>query len=196
MLQPSRLRELFPTRVPITRALIDAGTEGWNRFRNADPSPLSEWVAQGGAAVLEFMPAALYRLFEEFPSATNGLSRTERQALEAVGDGARTLGQAFMASQVKEERIFMGDWSFWTVVRRLVEVPVPLLSAVTPASEMPTGDEAVTLTAAGLRVLAAEEDHVALNGIDRWIGGVHLTPGNCWRWHAAKKVLHREITDR
>ena len=150
-----------------------------------------QWVAQGGASPLEFMPDALYRLFEEFPSSTNGLSRTERQALEAVRDGARTLGQAFMATQVKEERIFMGDWSFWTVIRRLVEVPVPLLSAVLPPAEMPTGEEAVSLTTAGRRVLDGEADHVALNGIDRWIGGVHLTPTNCWRWDARLKLLKR-----
>ena len=193
MLPPARLLQLFPTRVPITRELIRTGTEGWNRFRGADPSRLVQWVAQGGAAPLEFMPDALYRLFEEYPSAKDGLSRTERQALEAVRDGARTLGQAFMASQVKEERIFMGDWSFWTVIRRLVQVAVPLLSAMLPATDMPTGDEAVALTAAGRRVLEGHGDHVALNGIDRWIGGVHLTASNCWRWHPELKLLTREV---
>jgi hypothetical protein len=32
----------------------------------------------------------------------------------------------------------------------------------------------VLVTAAGREVLAARADHVRLNGIDRWIGGVHL----------------------
>jgi len=32
-------------------------------------------------------------------------------------------------------------------------------------------------------VLAGEADHVALNGVDRWIGGVHLAgPDSPWRW--------------
>ena len=41
----------------------------------------------------------------------------------------------------------------------------------------------MALTDAGPRVLAGDADHVALNGIDRWIGGVHL-PGRevPWRW--------------
>ena len=79
----------------------------------------------------------------------------------------------------------MGDWSFWTVIRRLAQGRNPLLSAALPREEMPSGREPVALTDAGRRVLAGEADHVALNGIDRWIGGVHLTPSNCWRWNGA-----------
>jgi hypothetical protein len=33
-------------------------------------------------------------------------------------------------------------------------------------------------------VLAGEADHVALNGVDRWIGGVHLRGHDVrWRWN-------------
>ena len=38
------------------------------------------------------------------------------------------------------------------------------------------------LTAAGRRVLAGRADHVALNGIDRWVGGVHPQGAARWRW--------------
>ena len=39
------------------------------------------------------------------------------------------------------------------------------------------------LTEAGREVLAGRRDHVALNGVDRWIGGVHLTGTDVpWRW--------------
>jgi hypothetical protein len=41
----------------------------------------------------------------------------------------------------------------------------------------------VALTDAGRRVLDGAADHVALNGIDRWIGGVHLVGRDvAWRW--------------
>jgi hypothetical protein len=40
------------------------------------------------------------------------------------------------------------------------------------------------LTEAGRAVLAGQEDHVALNGVDRWVGGVHLTGRAVrWRWN-------------
>ena len=181
-LAPERLRELFPTREAITRDQIEAGREGWHLFRQPDPRGLAAWVERGGAAPLEFMADALHRLFEEFPSSRDGLSRTERQALEAVRDGAARLKDTFVQSQQMEERIFMGDWSFWEVARRLASGPHLLLSVDPPLSGRASGNEKVSLTADGRRVLAGTADHVALNGIDRWLGGVHLTPESCWRW--------------
>ena len=41
------------------------------------------------------------------------------------------------------------------------------------------------LTALGERALCGEADRVELLGIDRWIGGTHVTPDNVWRWDGA-----------
>jgi hypothetical protein len=39
-------------------------------------------------------------------------------------------------------------------------------------------------------VLAGQADHLALNGIDRWLGGAHLRAGGpIWRWDAAQQRL-------
>lgn len=187
-LPPDRLRALFDTRQVITPAQIAAGREGWNLFRAPDPTGLVAWSAGQAAAMLRFMPAALMRLFEEFPWTRDGLSRTERQALNAASEGAVRLHDAFVASQRMEDPFFMGDLGFWDVVRRLWNVPHPLVTVTPPLDGMPSGDERVELTEAGRHVLAGEVDHVALNGIDRWIGGVYLTPANCWRWTGATLV--------
>jgi len=55
----------------------------------------------------------------------------------------------------------------------LAAAPVPLLEAE-------SGTDRVAITDAGRRVLDGRDDHVALNGVDRWIGGVHVTGD--WRW--------------
>ena len=39
------------------------------------------------------------------------------------------------------------------------------------------------LTDVGRAVQAGERDFIELNGIDRWLGGVHLVSGQVWRWH-------------
>lgn len=187
-LPPERLREFFDTRQVITPAQIAAGREGWNLFRAVDPSGLVAWSTGQAAAALEFLPAALVRLFEEFPWTRDGLSRTERQALVAARDGAVRLYDAFGASQRMENPVFMGDLGFWAVVRRLRDVPHPLIGVTPPLDGIPTGKERMELTEAGRHVLAGEVDHIALNGIDRWIGGVYLTPANCWRWTGAALV--------
>jgi len=39
----------------------------------------------------------------------------------------------------------------------------------------------VAITDTGRRVLAGELDRVQVAGLDRWLGGTHLTPANAWR---------------
>lgn len=82
----------------------------------------------------------------------------------------------------------MGDTTFWQIVERLATGARPLLRlTVTPrATGLPDGT--VALTEAGRDVLAGRTDHMALNGIDRWMGGVHLTDGR-WRWDPQKRWL-------
>ena len=81
-----------------------------------------------------------------------------------------------------EERIFMGDWGFLSIARDLAIAPTPLIAfdLTAPRPSLPSG--AVTLTATGREVLEGRADHVRLNVIDRWAGGVHLTTTRCYRW--------------
>jgi hypothetical protein len=52
--------------------------------------------------------------------------------------------------------------------------------------------DAVELTGDGRRVAAGEADWIELDGIDRWLGGVHLV-GHAvpWRWDAGARRLVR-----
>jgi hypothetical protein len=49
----------------------------------------------------------------------------------------------------------------------------------------------VALAPDGDRVLAGAADAIRLRGIDRWRGGVHLTPDRPWRWDAPARRLQR-----
>jgi len=45
-------------------------------------------------------------------------------------------------------------------------------------------------TGTGARVLAGEADQVTFNGIDRWIGGVHLRGHHVpWRWDDGTETI-------
>jgi hypothetical protein len=48
------------------------------------------------------------------------------------------------------------------------------------------------ITAYGLSVLNGDADFVALNGIDSWLGGVHLTANSLWRWDESSGSIHRK----
>jgi hypothetical protein len=92
--------------------------------------------------------------------------------LESIAEGASNFEEIFVACQRMEERVYMGDSIFRAILDGLASAPHPLLSFD------PSGRAA--LTATGKDVLAGQANHVAINGLDRWMGGVHLTPDNLW----------------
>ena len=47
------------------------------------------------------------------------------------------------------------------------------------------------LTGAGEQVLDGLQDRVALLGLDRWLGGTHLTAAAAWRWDPGAGLLVR-----
>jgi hypothetical protein len=177
LLRPEEFPPMFDRRGTITPEQIRLGTRAWEAFCGSDPAALVPLAATDHPD-LPYLRTAIRRHLEEFPSVTNGLARSERQILQVLSEGMRTPDEAFVEAAKLEESIFMGDLSFWSIVRRLVEGPRPLVAAnVQPRDgRLPSGT--LALTADGAAVLAGHADHVALNGVDRWMGGVHLKGGS------------------
>jgi hypothetical protein len=171
-LRPDQLEDLpAAAAVTLTDDALDLATRAWGALRAPDPHGLAAIVA-ARSPQLRFLPEAFDRLGREYPWTRDGLSLTERRLLAAVAEGAGTAGEAFVRGAAREARPFLGDTSAFAAIERLTRGEVPLLSA-----------EPLALTAGGHRVLDGDEDHVALNGVDRWIGGVHLVGREVtWRW--------------
>jgi hypothetical protein len=199
-LSPAELASLFPSRHTVTDAEMALARAAWQAFRSPDPTALEE-VLSGDTSALPFLRAALRRHLEDFPSTENGLSRTERELLEVILARAQTPHAIFGAWQAREDAPYMGDTPLWAHLHRLGDGPQPLV-ALTDGGVFRLPREApnpaqfaaqhVTLTDAGRAVLAGRADHLALNGIDRWLGGVYLH-ADCplWRWHAQYERLVR-----
>jgi hypothetical protein len=181
-LSPRQLGALFPARETVTPAQLDLGTRAWDAFTAPEPRRL-EWLAATATDALPFLAAALTRLLEEYPSVRNGLARTEEQALAALSGGPRPAGDLFRAVQRTEARVFMGDASFFDVLRRLAGCPTPAIRLRPGQGARLTRRTRVELTPFGASLLSGEADWVRTNGIDRWIGGVHLAGAESpWRW--------------
>jgi hypothetical protein len=134
---------------------------------------------------------AFDRLSREYPSARDGLSLTERRVLAAVADGAPDAGTAFVRAGARETRPYLGDTWCFAMMDRMANAPVPLLH-VDPAGHPVDRGSGLRLTGTGARVLAGGVDHVTLNGIDRWIGGVHLRGRHVqWRWDDGTETIVR-----
>ncbi len=78
---------------------------------------------------MTYLPAAARRMLEQLPDVRSGLSRTERQGLEAVAGKAPSLHAAFAASQDMEERPWQGDSMFFATMWDLTQGAAPLLEA-------------------------------------------------------------------
>jgi hypothetical protein len=161
-LTPLQLATLWPQRHRITPAQVALAAKGWKAFTSPDRLAVRKYL-DADLVALPLLRGALDRLLEEHPTAPTGLSRTERQILGAVAAGNQSFADVFRANQAQETAPFMGDTTLHKRIASLVESRTPLL---TPAPH--------SLTAAGQRVLAGEVDARQLNGIDRWLGGVHF----------------------
>jgi hypothetical protein len=196
-LSADELETLWPQRVPVTAALLADAATVWDDVRDDDPRALAR-RAESAVEGLPFLAAALRRFLEELPATDDGLSRTERQLLRVLSGGPRSSTQAFVAAQELEDAPFHGDaWVFrvlWELGRgdvRLVETdsgaPVPEPAGAAGGSDGRSVE--LVLTATGRRVLDGEADRVALLGIDRWVGGTHVTTAAVWRWDGAERSL-------
>ena len=192
----NQMASLFPVRHIVTHKEMKTGFLAWQAFTAADPTEIEKLLATNLTA-LPFLRPALQRHLQQFPSTHNGLSRTEAQILAAVAAGNHTPGEIFVFDQAQEEHVFMGDWTLWSYVKRLCETAEPLLRVehggrfLLPLDE-PNPEflaQPLHLTEAGQAVHENEFDAIDLNGIDRWLGGVHLQGTNAaWRWDGVKLV--------
>ena len=189
-LPAARFQGLFAARRDVTSSERLTARDAWTAFRSSDPRAIVDVLPR--VSDLPHLAPALRRHLEQFPSMTNGLSRTERQALEAVASGITRLHDVYVSSHHNREgAVFMGDAAFLVHVAALLEPPRPLLRRNDDLRLSRLSlDDAVTLTEDGRVVLTGELDRVATCGISRWLGGVELAGnGPVWRWDATRQTM-------
>ena len=182
---PDQLRALFALRSPVGESHLAAARAAWDAFRAPDPRRI-EQVLETDLSALPHLAAALRRHLEQFPSTRDGLSRSERQALEALADGPRPAGELYVAAHhQREDPIFLGDSTFYSYLEDLG--PLVAIGAGPDFRQRIVG-----ITEAGGEVLAGRMDRVHAIGIDRWLGGVHLRGREAaWRWNPDEARLVR-----
>jgi len=194
-LQAVELEELWPLRRAATTEALEQASAAWDALREPDPRALAQ-LAEQDSTELPFLAPALGRLLDELPGPKDGLSGTERRALRSIADGATTPLAAFFASQKLEAAPFLGDTWFYRALTGLGPLVETTDGAALPAPP-PLSDgnvfmrRPIRLTRDGERVLSGQADRVDLVGVDRWVGGTHVTPENLWRWDGAKRKLAR-----
>jgi hypothetical protein len=186
-LDPQQMASLLHQRKPVTKQQIFLARHVWRAFCAPEPIGL-EVALRRDTSALPFLGQALRRHLQEFPWTRDGLSRTERQALLGIDAGFDTFEALFRAVQALEARPYQGDTSFLRMLRGLASGSMPLIRLEPGAGAIRS--QKVVLTATGRDVLAGREDRIRLEGIDRWLGGVHLQGKRAqWRWDGERARL-------
>jgi len=89
----------------------------------------------------------------------------------------------------------MIDGSFWVIFLELLESNPPLIvlsegkEFTLPVSYPISRDLELSITPTGIDVLAGRISWLEVSNIDRWIGGVYLTPTNIWCWDSSSRSI-------
>jgi hypothetical protein len=191
---PEELSMLFDGKSLVTSSQYSIARRAWTAFCAADPSAIVSLMANDDTSPLPHLDPAFRRHLQEFPSVENGLGWTEETALQIIAEGVTTPLDIFRALQRREERFWLGDAMFWPYLQALATVKNPLLrvegAGPWPNRETPNSARKVFITDTGEAVLKGQRDHIALNGIDPWLGGVHLQGHDVrWRWDRDRQGL-------
>ncbi|HET9623749.1 MAG TPA: DUF1835 domain-containing protein [Kofleriaceae bacterium] len=187
-LKPVQLAELWPRRTPLSRDAIDEAITAWIAVTSPDPRALPFLTKRIKA--MSFLAGALERLLEEYPDATSGLSRTERQVLAAVARGEATARAIMAATHAIDPRYPITDTDLFWVLHALGRCG--FITGAPEGAATPAAIQAlhVAITPHGREALAGAIDRVHAHGIDEWRGGVHLAGnGPVWRWDGTTRRL-------
>jgi hypothetical protein len=186
-----QLASLADTRQPVTEAQYRTAVAAWKAFTSPDPREI-ERVIDGDTSALPYLGSTLRRHLEQFPSVDGGLSRTQRHVLSILrAQGPLSSIELWVAAQSLEEAVFMGDSPFFRLAADLSRASHPLVQISDP--EQPSLG-VVTITETGRKVVEGQADHVQLNGIDQWLGGVHLQGTTAaWRWNRTTRRIVNQI---
>jgi len=194
-LNVEQMASLFDGRHEVSAKEKKLASEAWRAYCSPDPTAI-EKLLTADTSVMPFLKPALQLHLERFPFVRNGLGRIQNRGLEFIQSGSHKFIDLFPRFGDAEPVYGLGDAQFWISLRRMSEAREPLLRIrngsgadykLTPERIHQTAFE---ITQAGAAVLTGEADFIELNGIDQWLGGVHLVGrSDLWRWDDQNRRL-------
>lgn len=182
ILNCDRLKELAQWRRPTTDEL-GAYETAWDAVSSSSPEDLIEFCAPHPSQTSPVIDA-LRTFVARYPSVERGLNLWDRTVLEACEarrlKAARIVGNALGFDHQYPD--WPGDIYLFERLKRLGDhrLSHPLVTIFGTGASMRHTEVVITETGQG--VLEGEANFVDLNGIDDWVGGVHLSSRDGALW--------------
>lgn len=185
---------LHGTWLPVTTAQLGIACQVWTAYSASEPHLMAALLEQD-LSPLPFLKKALEIHTARFPSIQNGLSAIQQLTLELLGGEEVSPSSLFQKLSEQASHYGLGDLQFFGLLNGLWHCEQPLIE-VFGGDKLPVYNEAwppqfanyrVKITELGKLILTCKQDHIVLNGIDEWIGGVHLLGRkDVWRQNAVR----------
>lgn len=189
-LTSKQLTSLFGDRVQIGQPELYLGRRAWEAYVSTDPRDLLNFL-KTDTRELPYIHSAFMAHLNRFPSCKNGLGIVEQTTIELLHQGHDTPLQLFQQFSNQHHVLGYGDLQYWLTLRRMSQGMHPLLLLEDNVS-FPNFKKSVEnflstpvrMTDLGQQLLNETSDWISLNGIEKWLGGVHLQGNvNVWRWN-------------
>jgi hypothetical protein len=169
--------------VLLTDTELDVLRQAWAAATSPNPDLLTTFLSRKDGC-LPVLRSALSQLIWRYPDSGSGLSRWDFRLLANIREhGPRAimaLGHTLSAPGWDDDPVGDG-WLFWRARRFASEsLAHPLVKLFGSLSDY--REATVEVTPAGHAVLAGSANAFDLNGVDDWVGGVHLSSeqGRVW----------------
>ena len=189
VLQPSQFKDRPPPKTLDERAIHDA-TAAWSAVTSPEPDGLLRFLG-GKHDSLPFLQRALTSLLYRYPNRDTGLNAWEHQLLRYVREVGPKVSRVVGYTMAHD--MSFPDWASDTYLfhrlHRLANaaLPRPLLTLSGDTRQL--RGATVHLTQHGEAILAGTGQAVEWNGIDDWVGGVHLDSAHGRVWFQAGEAL-------
>jgi len=192
-LSGEQLAALFETRHDVSEAELSLASEAWTAYCSATPRDILRLI-ESDTTAMPFLAGAMQLHLARLPSRANGLNRIEKKALELISNGFTAFKSLFPKFAGEDSAYGLGDSQFWSALRALANAKEPLINI----RQVDGGDAvksnkflnaSMELTEIGREILDGKLDAIEINGIDRWLGGVHLVAGQVWRWDEENETV-------
>jgi len=193
-LPPEALRLLWRTRKRVGKRELELGLDAWRALASPDPRTLAD-IARSGTPALPLLAPALRRHLSELPSLEDGLSFTQRLALELIAAGPASLGRIFAELNARLDPLpGQGDLQVRDRVLAMEQVREPLIvrspGVDGSGASRPPWTDRLAITAAGRAALAGTVDYMSLDPPARWVGGAEIGAGQPdWRWESRASAV-------